>query len=161
MYKRQAINGQIPGVRAVAVKQVAESEMGMVDKINRFMFALGAITLLIGLFGVLNTMMASVNERIKDIGIMRSVGASRSQITSIFIFEAVVIGIIGGIFGYLVGSGLAYLVGPLIFEGAAISYIPVYLPLSIGLAVIVALLATIWPVQRASQIRVADCFRSL
>ncbi len=156
-----AINGQIPGVRAVSVKQVAMSEMGMVDKINRFMFALGAITLLIGLFGVLNTMMASVNERIKDIGIMRSVGASRSQIISIFIFEAVVIGIIGGIFGYLVGSGLAYLVGPLIFEGAAISYIPVYLPLSIGLAVIVALLATIWPVQRASQIRVADCFRSL
>ena len=156
-----AINGQILGVRAVAVKQVAETEMGMVEKINRFMLALGAITLLIGLFGVVNTMMTSVNERIKDIGIMRAVGASRGQIVQMFIYEAVLIGIIGGIFGYLVGSGLAYLVGPLLFEGAAISYIPVYFPLSIGLAILVAVVATIWPVQRAAQVKVADCFRSL
>jgi putative ABC transport system permease protein len=156
-----AINGQIPGVRAVAVKQVAESEMGMVEKINRFMLVLGAVTLLIGLFGVVNTMMASVNERIKDIGIMRAVGASRGQIIMIFIYEAVLIGIIGGIFGYLTGSILAYLVGPMLFEGANISFIPLYFPVSIGLAVVVAVLASIWPVRRASQIKVADCFRSL
>jgi putative ABC transport system permease protein len=156
-----AINGQISGVRAVAVKQVAESEMGMVEKVNRFMLVLGAVTLLIGLFGVVNTMIASVNERIRDIGIMRAVGASRGQIITIFIYEAILIGIIGGIFGYLMGSVLAYLVGPLLFEGASISFIPMYLPLSIGLAVLVAVLASIWPVRRASQIRVADCFRSL
>jgi len=156
-----AVNGQISGVRAVAVKQIAESEMGMIDKINRFMMTLGAITLLIGLFGVVNTMMASVNERIKDIGIMRAVGASRGQIIRTFIYEAILIGIIGGIFGYLVGSGLAYLVGPMLFEGATISYVPVYFPLSVGLAIFVAVLAAIWPAQRASHIKVADCFRSL
>lgn len=156
-----AINSQVPGVRAVAVKQVAESEMGMVEKVNRFMLVLGAVTLLVGLFGVLNTMIASVNERIKDIGIMRAVGASRGQIIAVFIYEAVLIGIIGGVFGFLVGTALAYMVGPLLFEGAIIAYVPIYLPLSIGLAVIVAVLASIWPTRRASQIRVADCFRSL
>ena len=156
-----AINGQIPGVRAVAVKQVAESEMGMVNKVNRFMLVLGAVTLLIGLFGVANTMMASINERIKDIGIMRAVGASRGQIITIFIYEAILIGIIGGIFGYLAGSILAYLVGPMLFEGAKISFIPLYFPFSIALAVVVAVLASILPVRRASQIKVADCFRSL
>jgi len=127
-----AINGQIPGVRAVAVKQVAETEMGMVEKVNRFMLVLGAVTLLIGLFGVVNTMMASVNDRIKDIGIMRAVGASRRQIITIFIYEAILIGIIGGIFGYLAGSILAYLVGPMLFEGAEnILYSPVF-PLLYG-----------------------------
>lgn len=156
-----AVNGQISGVRAVAVKQIAESEMGMIDKVNRFMLTLGAITLLIGLFGVVNTMMASVNERIKDIGIMRAVGASRGQIIQTFIYEAILIGIIGGIFGYLAGSGLAYLVGPMLFEGATISYVPVYFPLSVGLAILVAVVAAVWPAQRASNIKVADCFRSL
>lgn len=155
------LNSQIPGIRAVAVKQVAETEMGMVGKVNRFMLVLGGVTLLIGLFGVLNTMITTVNERIKDIGIMRAVGASRRQIITIFTFEAVLIGIIGGTFGFLVGTALAYMVGPLLFEGATIVFVPVYLPLSIGLAVLVAVLASIWPVRRASQIRVADCFRSL
>lgn len=156
-----AINGQLPGIRAVAVKQIAESEMGMIAKVNRFMMTLGAITLLIGLFGVVNTMMASVNERVKDIGIMRAVGASRGQIIKTFIYEAIFIGIIGGIFGYLAGSGLAYVAGPVLFEGATISYVPVYFPLSVGLAILLAVLAAVWPAQRASHIKVADCFRSL
>lgn len=156
-----AINQNMTGIRAVAVKQVAESEMGMVEKINRFMLALGAVTLLIGLFGVMNTMMASVNERIKDIGIMRAVGASSRQITRVFIYEAIVIGIVGGIFGYLVGTGLAYLVGPMLFEGAKISGVPLYFPVAIGLAVMVAVLASLWPVHRATRVKVADCFASL
>lgn len=156
-----AINQQMTGIRAVAVKQVAQSEMGMVDKINRFMLALGGVTLLIGLFGVMNTMMASVNERIKDIGIMRAVGASSRQITRAFIYEAVVIGIVGGIFGYLAGTGLAFLVGPMLFEGAKITGVLLYFPVAIGLAVLVAVLASLWPVQRATQVKVADCFASL
>ncbi len=155
------VNNQIPGVRAVAVKQVAEGEMGMVERVNRFMMALGGVTLLIGLFAVITTMLSSVNERIKDIGIMRAVGASRWQIIRVFIYEAVIVGIIGGILGYLGGSGLAFLVGPLIFEGATVSIVPAYFPVSLGLAILVAVLATIYPAHRASRIKVADCFRSL
>ena len=49
----------------------------MLQRINSFMMALAGITLAIALFAVVNTMMASVHERIKDIGIMRAVGASR------------------------------------------------------------------------------------
>ncbi|OGO15367.1 MAG: hypothetical protein A2Z02_06570, partial [Chloroflexi bacterium RBG_16_48_7] len=94
------VNKSITGVRAVAVKQVAATEMGMVDKMNKFMLALAGITLAIGLFGVINTMQASVHERVKDIGIMRAVGAARNQVIKVFIYEAIVIGVLGGIFGY-------------------------------------------------------------
>jgi ABC-type antimicrobial peptide transport system permease subunit len=51
---------------------VAATEMGMLEKVNKLMIALGAITLLVGGFGVVNTLMTSVHERIKDIGIMRA-----------------------------------------------------------------------------------------
>jgi putative ABC transport system permease protein len=155
------INQNIPGVRAVAVKQVAASEMGMMEKMNNFMLALAGITLAVGLFGVVNTMMTSVHERIKDIGIMRAVGASRNQILKAFTYEAIIIGIIGGIFGYLAGTLLAYAIGPLIFEGTAISYVPQYFPLSLALAILVAAIATVYPAFRATRIKVADSFRSL
>ncbi len=155
------INQSIPGVRAIAVKQVAAAEMGMMERMNTFMLALAGITLAVGLFGVVNTMMASVHERIRDIGIMRSVGASRNQIIKLFIYEAIIIGIVGGIFGYVAGTLLAYAVGPLIFEGTAITYIPQYFPLSLVLATLIAVIATVYPAFRATRIKVADSFRSL
>ena len=155
-----SINADIPGVRAVAVKQIAETEMGMIEKVSKFMLTLAGITLAVGLFGVVNTMMASVNERIKDIGIMRAVGASRSQIVKAFIYEAIIIGVIGGIFGYVAGTLLAYVIGPIIFEGTAIAYVTQYIPMALVLAIAVAVIATIYPAFRATQIKVADSFRS-
>jgi putative ABC transport system permease protein len=156
-----AINKDIGGVRAVAVKQVAATEMGMLEKVNKLMIALGAITLLVGGFGVVNTLMTSVHERIKDIGIMRAVGASRNQIIKAFIYEAIIIGVIGGILGYVAGTLLAYVAGPLIFEGTTVSFVPVFLPISLVLAIIIAVVATLYPAFRATKIRVADSFRSL
>jgi len=156
-----AINKNIAGVRALAVKQIAETEMGMMDKMNTFMLALAGITLVIGAFGVVNTMMTSVHERIKDIGIMRAVGASRRQIIKAFIYEAVVIGIVGGIIGYFAGTLVAYGIGPLVFEGTSITVIPLYLPLSLLLSIFVAVVSTAYPAYRATTIKVADSFRSL
>jgi putative ABC transport system permease protein len=156
-----ALNKDIAGIRAVAVKQVAATEMGMLEKINRFMIAMAIITLAVGLFGVINTMMTSVHERIKDIGIMRAVGASRNQVIKIFIYEALIIGIIGGIFGYISGSVLAYIIGPLLLEGTNVHYVPMYFPVALVLAILVAILATTYPAFLAAKIRVADSFRSL
>jgi putative ABC transport system permease protein len=155
------LNSSIPGLHAVAVKQVAESEMGMLDRINRLMYALAGITLVIGAFGVANTMLASVHERIKDIGIMRAVGSSQRQIIAMFLEEAFIIGLLGGILGYIAGSLLAYAIGPLIFEGTLVSWLPRFFPISLGVAVLVALLATAYPAFQATRIRVADSFRSL
>jgi len=155
------LNQSVPGIRAVAVKQVAASEMGMMEKVNTLMLALAGITLLVGLFGVINTMVASVHERVKDIGIMRAVGASRNQIIKVFIYESIIIGILGGVFGYLVGTLLAYAIGPIIFEGTSIVFVPSYFPLSLAIATVIAVIASIYPAFRATRIKVADSFRSL
>jgi len=156
-----SINGNIPGVRAVAVKQIAETEMGMMEKVSKFLLALAGITLAVGCFGVVNTMLTSVHERIKDIGIMRAVGASRNQVIKIFLYEAIIIGVAGGLLGYVVGTLLAYIVGPLIFEGVAVTYVPQYFLPALALATFIAVIATVYPAFRASKIKVADSFRSL
>ena len=155
------INNSIPGVRAIAVQQVASAEAEMMGRINRFMLALAGITLAVGLFGVGNTMMRSVNERIKDIGIMRAVGASHNQIMKVFIYQAIVIGIVGGVFGYLAGTLLAYALGPVLFGVSSISPVPQYFPMALGIAIGVAVIATVYPAFRAARIKVADSFRSV
>ena len=157
----EAINTNITGVRAVAIKQIANSEMGMLEKINKFMLALAGVSLVVGGFGVFNTLLTSINERLKDIGIMRAVGASRGQIIKALLYEAVVLGIAGGLSGYAAGTLLAYAIGPLIFEGSTISFVVIYLPLSIGVAMAIALLATLYPALQATRVKVADSFRAL
>ncbi len=157
----EAINQNISGVRAVAIKQIANSEMGMLEKINKFMLALAGVSLVVGGFGVFNTLLTSINERLKDIGIMRAVGASRSQIIKALLYEAIVLGIAGGLSGYAAGTLLAYGIGPLIFEGTTISFVAMYLPLSIGVAMLIALLATLYPALQATRVKVADSFRAL
>ena len=92
---------------------------------------------------------------------MRAVGASRIQIIKIFIYEAVIIGAVGGIIGYLAGTLIAYLVGPLVFDGISVDFIPGYLPLSIFLSIVIAIVATAYPAFRATTIKVSDSFRSL
>jgi putative ABC transport system permease protein len=155
------LNSAVPGIHAVAVKQVAQNEMGMLEKINRLMLALGGITLAIGCFGVANTMMTSVHERIKDIGIMRAVGSSQRQIIAMFLEEALIVGLIGGLLGYVAGSLMSYVIGPLIFDGTAVSWVLRFLPISLAVAVAVAVVATLYPAFQATRIRVADSFRSL
>lgn len=156
-----AINNNIPGVRAIAVKQVANAEMDMMENITRFMLALAGITVCIGLFAVVNTMMTSVNERVKDIGIMRAIGASRNQIFRIFIYEGIIIGIIGGGLGYFAGTALAYLTGPLIFRDLDVSFVPVYLLYSLLFSCLIAVAASLYPAYRAIKIKVADSFRAI
>lgn len=155
------INNEMAGVRAIAVQQIAETELGVMSKINRFMLVLAGITLAVGTFGVINTMMSSVYERIKDIGIMKAIGASRRQIIKMFLYEALVVGLIGGVFGYGAGTLLSYVIGPLIFDDLVVSYVLKYLPAALGLAVFVSAIASVYPAYRASKISVADSLRSL
>jgi putative ABC transport system permease protein len=92
---------------------------------------------------------------------MKAVGASRRQIIKMFLYESAVVGLVGGIFGYVVGTLLSYVIGPLIFEDLAVSYVLQYLPAALGLAILVAAIASVYPAYRASKISVADSLRSL
>jgi len=155
------INGNIAGVRAIAVKQVAAAESGVLERVNRLMMALGGITLCLGGFGVANTMITAVNERKKDIGIMRAVGASRNQIIKLLSYEAILIGIIGGILGYVGGTLLSYFIGPFILGDVVMSYELQYIPIALLLSCFISIIAIIYPAYKATNIKVADSFRSL
>ncbi len=83
---------------------IAGNILGIIQMV---IFAFASIAIIVGGIGITNSMFTSVRERTKEIGIMKAIGAKNSAILSIFLFEAGIVGLIGGIGGTLLGSLLA------------------------------------------------------
>lgn len=88
------------------LKQQKETD----DLFNWLLGAIASISLVVGGIGIMNIMLASVQERIKEIGLRRAVGAKKKDIKQQFILEASFISLFGGILGVLLGVGLSYAV---------------------------------------------------
>ena len=123
---------------------------------------LGGISLLVAYFGIANTMIMSILERTREIGIMKAIGAEDREIKLIFFFEAAVIGIFGGVIGTLLAWGIDGIANKLAYrfilkpQGAsAIDFFSLPLYLTIGailFALIVSILAALYPAARAARI---------
>lgn len=116
---------------------------------NIVLAAIAAISLLVGGIGIMNIMLASVLERIKEIGLRLSIGAKKSDIIMQFLFEAVVISVSGGIAGVILGVGLAYAVSSLADFPTQISFSSIII--SFGVAATVGLVFGITPAKRAAE----------
>lgn len=116
---------------------------------NIVLAAIAAISLLVGGIGIMNIMLASVLERIKEIGLRLSIGAKKSDIIMQFLFEAVVISVSGGIAGVILGVGLAYAVSSLADFPTQISFSSILI--SFGVAATVGLVFGITPAKRAAE----------
>ncbi|WP_194976891.1 ABC transporter permease [Aquiflexum lacus] len=115
---------------------------------NLVLGAIAGISLLVGGIGIMNIMLASVMERIKEIGLRLSLGAKKSDIVNQFLFEAVMISVSGGIIGVALGIFLAYLVSNL-GDFPTIVTLPSII-LSFGVAATVGLVFGIAPARKAA-----------
>src|ERR1041384_2993714 len=123
---------------------------------------LGGISLLVASFGIANTMIMSILERTREIGIMKAIGAENREIKLIFFVEAAVIGVVGGVIGVLLAWGIDALANRLAYrfilkpQGASfIDFfdLPPYLWLgAILFALVVSILAALYPASRAARI---------
>lgn len=123
---------------------------------------LGGISLLVASFGIANTMIMSILERTREIGIMKAIGAEDREIKLIFFVEAAVIGVFGGVVGVLVAWGIDGLANRLayrfILKPQGASFIDFFsLPLSLSLgailfALLVSIAAALYPASRAARI---------
>jgi ABC-type antimicrobial peptide transport system permease subunit len=130
--------------------------------INSVLGLLGGISLLVASFGIANTMIMSILERTREIGIMKAIGAEDREIKLIFFFEAAVIGLTGGIIGSLAAWGIDAVSNRLAYrfilkpQGASFVdffSLPPYLWLgAIVFALAVSVLAALYPASRAARI---------
>ncbi len=154
----EEIEEKIPYVEGRTVKQLVSAEMNILNKISNMMFLITIVALLASALGVMTTMTTSVIERRKEIGLMKSVGAENKRIGALFISEATIIGIMGGVLGYIIGISLAQIIGVSVF-GTSINPRLEVLPIAIGISIGVTLLASVLPVKRAVRVEPAIVLR--
>jgi putative ABC transport system permease protein len=137
------IREAIPGAQAEQVRRVEQSEGNVLKRISGLMWLISAAALLAAGFAVSAAMATAILERRGEIGLMRSLGASKGSIALLFYAEAGLLALLAGTMGYLLGSGLAAWLGARIFAGdggaAEAVLIPVLLPVVVALALVVAI----------------------
>jgi putative ABC transport system permease protein len=137
------IREAIPGASAEQVRQVEQSEGNVLERIGGLMWLISAAALLAAGFAVSAAMATAVLERRGEIGLMRSLGASKTAIALLFYAETGLLALAAGSVGYLAGSGLAAWLGGRIFDAPGTTHTaifnPVLLPVVVGLGLIVAI----------------------
>lgn len=109
---RDRITAALPDVKVQTGDEVREETKAQVSEalsfINYFLLAFGAIALLVGTFIIYNTFSMIVAQRLRELALLRAIGASRQQVGRSVVFEALVVGVIGSALGITAGVGLAY-----------------------------------------------------
>ncbi|HLT74519.1 MAG TPA: FtsX-like permease family protein, partial [Ohtaekwangia sp.] len=118
------------------------------DIFNYVLSSIAFISLLVGGIGIMNIMLASVLERIKEIGLRLSIGAKKSDVIQQFLFESIMISISGGIIGIALGVTMAHLVSKVAGIPTTISFNSIVL--SFGVAATVGLIFGIAPARKAA-----------
>ena len=147
----------------ITPKQIVEQLNLILGVLQFVLVGIAAISLIVGGIGIMNSMYTSVLERTKDIGTMKSIGAKNRDILMIFLFEAGVIGLFGGVVGATLGTLLAFSVG-LIADQLGFGLLKI--TFNVGLfafgllfAFIVGMISGILPAYRASKLNPVDALR--
>ncbi len=119
--------------------------------------SIAAVSLVVGGIGIMNIMLVSVTERTREIGVRRALGATRLNIMSQFLIEAVVLCLMGGAFGVLVGAGSARAMSKLLGWNTLIS--PTAVIVAFAFSAFVGLFFGLWPARRAANLNTIDALR--
>jgi putative ABC transport system permease protein len=124
---------------------------------NVVLGAIASISLIVGGIGIMNIMLASVLERIKEIGVRRAMGATQKDILWQFLSEAVLISVAGGVAGIMLGAGLSFGIEAFAGIKTIVSYVSVFVAFGVSLSV--GLMFGIMPAYRAARQDPVHCLR--
>jgi len=149
------------GYQAYSSMQWLEQAQGQMDMIQAVLGGIGAVSLFVAAIGIANTMMMSIYERTKEIGVLKVLGCALGDIRSMFLMEAGFIGFMGGTAGLALSYGVSSLVNKFLGAGllgmgggsSNISRIPLWLSgAAVGFAIVIGMLAGLFPALRAMKL---------
>jgi putative ABC transport system permease protein len=135
--------------------RMMDSITSSISTIISMMMGIGAISLVVASVSIFNVMMMSVTERIREIGILRSIGTRRSMVRKMFLYEAFILGVlgavVGGVLSVIIGYTVVYsMVGTTDYFFTVGSLI--YVPYGIAVGIIVCVLSGVYPAWKASNL---------
>jgi putative ABC transport system permease protein len=128
-----------------------------------FILAIGGISLLVAATSIFNVMMMSVTERVHEIGILLSIGTERGEVRRMFLYEAIILGIIGGGAGAASSLIIGYSVVSAMIGTTDFFFLPesiLYIPLGMVIGIVVCVVSGLYPAWRASNMDPIDALRS-
>ena len=121
--------------------------------------AIGAISLVVGAFGIATIMTIAVNERTAEVGLMRAMGAPRGQILSLFLAEAAMLGGAGGVFGIVIAVALVEAV-TLFVPALPLAIVWPFVGLALVISFLIGLVSGLMPATRAAQMDPVEALRA-
>lgn len=146
------------GYEAYSESEWIESAQQELLIVEAVLGGIGAISLFVAAIGIANTMMMSIYERTKEIGVMKVLGCGLGNIRAMFLTEAAFIGFIGGIVGLIISYALSFICNLILpaamgYEGSKLSIIPFWLVLvAVIFSTMIGMLAGFFPAQRATKL---------
>ena len=160
---KSEIERLLSGVRVVEQSQVLENVKQGTEIIKTFLLMVASISMLVAGIGIMNTMIISVIERRRDIGIMKAVGMSRVKILYAFLSESILLGILGGLVGCASGVAVSKLAESLSAKFYAVTMAvqisPKTLVFGFFFALVLSTLSGLYPCWRATSYRPVECLR--
>lgn len=145
------INYLIPDAQVITISQVVDTQV----KTNALMRNLSTLFLVIiiaiGGAGIANDMYNNVYERRKEIGTLVALGANSSVVLKVFLKKALLLGLLGGVGGYIIGTIIAVVLGPLV-AGVPVLPIPYLFFVAVALSVCITLIASYFPARYATRL---------
>jgi putative ABC transport system permease protein len=157
---------KIPDIQVVTMTQIMGTIMNLAGSARSLLLTVIAIALIISAFGIINTLLMSVNERTREFGMMKAIGASGLDIARTVLAETVFITLLGGILGTVaavVGSSIieSFVKGLLPYSpgGSLISYSPELVVFALGFSVLLGLVCGIYPAVKSSRLSPMEAIR--
>ena len=158
------------GLQSFSLNDMLDEMKKTSGMIQAVLGGIGAVSMLVAALGISNTMIMSIYERTKEIGIMKVIGANIRDIKYLFLFEAAFIGFLGGRIGLILSYGLSYILNTFLgaafgasmgMGGSSISIIPVWLALStLAFSTGIGVLAGYLPAKRAMNLSALESLRN-
>jgi putative ABC transport system permease protein len=154
------LSGLLPDARVVTIAQVVKTQQNVNRLMENLSLVFLAVLLSVGGAAMAGTFYANVSERRKEIGTLMALGATPDTVVSLFVGKALLLGLAGGVGGFLLGSVAALWLGPQL-ANVAVRPVPLLAAVAVGVSLVVTLLASLLPAWRASRLDPCVCFREV
>jgi putative ABC transport system permease protein len=152
---QRTLDRQFPEAEVLTADEFKDNIAGQVNQLLYLIYALLALAIIVSLFGIVNTLVLSISERTRELGLLRAVGTTQRQVKRVVRYEAVITSLIGGVLGIVVGVVLAVLfTQPL--DNFTLSIPVVSLVILLVVAGVAGVAAAILPARRAAKLDVLE-----